>query len=243
MTMRPDSTQVKRRQYDRTRRRERAAQSRENILDAAARRFHADGFSPTTISSIAVDAAVSVDTVYKAFGGKPGLVRALCERALTGAGTVAAETRSDEMQASTQDPRTLLRGLGALTTEVAPRIAPLLLLLATAAETDEEVAQLRAELDSSRLDRMTQVATVLASKTPLRADRSIREAAQVMWTYSSPELYQLLVIRCGWSPDRFRGVRRRGVDRRASPRPRPRRNTVKDLTATMRSNPSASFRA
>jgi hypothetical protein len=24
-----------------------------------------------------------------------------------------------------------------------------------------------------------------------------------MWTYSSPELYQLLVIRCGWSPERF----------------------------------------
>src|SRR5689334_18733905 len=126
MTMRPDSTQVKRRHYDRTGRRERAARSRENILDAAARRFRADGFGLTTISSIAADAGVSVDTVYKAFGGKPGLVRALCERALTGSGSVAAETRSDEMQASTQDPRALLHGLGALTTEVAPRIAPLL---------------------------------------------------------------------------------------------------------------------
>jgi AcrR family transcriptional regulator len=172
-------------------------------LDAAHRRFLADGFTATTISSIADDAAVSVDTIYKAFGGKPGLVKALCERALTGSGTIPAELRSNELQTVTPDPRELLHGLGALTTEIAPRIAPLLLLLATAAEADHEVAQLRAELDSSRLARMTRVATVLASKTNLRADLSIHEAAQVMWTYSSPELYQLLVIKCGWPPDRF----------------------------------------
>jgi AcrR family transcriptional regulator len=189
--------------YDRTRRRARAAQSREAILDAASGRFLADGFSATTISSVAVEACVSVDTIYKAFGGKPGLVQALCERALAGAGTVPAETRSDAMQAATQDPRRLLHELGTLTAEVAPRIAPLLLLLVTAAETDEEVARLRADLDSSRLTRMTRVATVLAGKSPLRAGLSIDEAAQVMWTYSSPELYQLLVIRCGWSADRF----------------------------------------
>jgi AcrR family transcriptional regulator len=203
MVMRPDSTQVTRRPYDRTRRRERAVQSREAILDAASRRFLGEGFRATTISSIAVDAAVSVDTIYKAFGGKSGLVKALCERALAGSGTVPAETRSDELQAETQDPRRLLHELGRLTTEVAPRIAPLLLLLATAAETDQEAARLRAELDSSRLARMTRVATVLAGKVPLRADLSIHEAGQVMWTYSSPELYQLLVITCGWSPDRF----------------------------------------
>jgi AcrR family transcriptional regulator len=203
MTMRASDPQVKRRPYDRTRRRERAARSRDAVLDSAHRRFLADGFSATTISSVADDAGVSVDTIYKAFGGKPGLVRALCERALAGAGIVPAERRSDEMQAAAPDPATLLHGLGTLTTEVAPRIAPLLLLLATAADTDTDVAQLRAELDTARLARMTKVATVLAGKAPLRADLSVHEAAQVMWTYSSPELYQLLVVSCGWSPDRF----------------------------------------
>ena len=70
-------------------------------------------------------------------------------------GPVPAEQRSDAMQAGQSDPSWMLRGLGTLTTEVAPRIAPLLLLLSRAAETVTAVAQLRADLDVARLARMT----------------------------------------------------------------------------------------
>ena len=38
----------------------------------------------TTVAGIAVEAGVSTATIYKVFGGKPGLVRALVERALRG---------------------------------------------------------------------------------------------------------------------------------------------------------------
>jgi hypothetical protein len=107
------------------------------------------------------------------------------------------------MQADQSDPSRMLRGLGTLTAEVAPRIAPLLLLLARAAETDTEVAQLRAGLDVARLARMTQVAEILATKARLRPGLSVQEAAEIMWTYSSPELYGLLVVSRGWSPDRY----------------------------------------
>ena len=162
-----------------------------------------DGFSATTVASIAADADVSPGTIYQSFSGKPGLVRALCERALAGDGPVAAEQRSDEMQATSDDPVSLLRGLGTLTTEVAPRIAPLLLLLTTAAESDEEIARLRAELDAERLTRMTHVARTLAGKTNLRADLTVETAGEIMWTYSSPELYRLLVLGRGWTAEQF----------------------------------------
>jgi hypothetical protein len=79
----------------------------------------------------------------------------------------------------------------------------LLLLLATASETDTALAELRADLDADRLTRMTQVARTLAGKTQLRAGLSIQDAAEIMWTYSSPELYGLLVLRRGWSPERY----------------------------------------
>ena len=75
-------------------------------------------------------------TIYKTYGGKPGLVRALCERALGGVGPVPAEQRSDALQAGETDPRKVIEGWGRLTTEVAPRIAPLLLLLRDAADGD-----------------------------------------------------------------------------------------------------------
>lgn len=194
---------VKPRRYDASRRRAQAHRTRQAITEAASRRFLRDGYSTTTIASIAEDAGASVDTIYKSFGGKAGILRAMCQDALAGAGPVPAEQRSDAMQATEADPARMLHGLGMLTTEVAPRIAPLLLLLATAAETDSAAAQLRTELDTARLARMTQVARTLAGKTPLRGGRTVEAAADIMWTYSSPELYRLLVLSRGWPPDRY----------------------------------------
>ena len=37
----------------------------------------------------------------------------------------------------------------------------------------------------------------------MRPGLSVEEAAEIMWAYSSPELYGLLVTRRGWSPDRY----------------------------------------
>jgi AcrR family transcriptional regulator len=203
MNMEPIMEPVKRRSYDASRRREQAGRTREAIISAARQRFLEEGYTSTTIAAIAADAGASVDTIYKSFGGKAGLLRELCQDALTGTGPVPAEQRSDAMQSDETDPRQLLRNLGTLTTEVAPRIAPLLLLLASAAATDPALAELRAELDAARLARMRQVARRLAKKTPLRAGLSAREAADIMWAYSSPELYQLLVLGRGWSPTRY----------------------------------------
>ena len=194
---------VKPRRYDASRRRAQARRTRSAIIDAARHRFLRDGYTPTTIASIAADADASPDTIYKSFGGKAGLLRAMCEDALSGTGPVPAEQRSDAMQATESDPATLLRGLGTLTTEIAPRIAPLLLLLATAAESDPDLAELRAELEDARLARMTQVARTLAGKTQLRPGRTVGETADIMWTYSSPELYRLLVLTRGWTPERY----------------------------------------
>jgi len=194
---------AKPRRYDASRRREQARLNREAIVSAARQRFLDDGFTATTIATIAADAGATVDTIYKSFGGKAGLLRAMCEDALKGEGSIQAEQRSDAMQASEADPRRMLRGLGTLTTEVAPRIAPLLLLLSSAAEADSAMAQLRADFDAARLARMTQVVQILASKTQLRPGLSVEEAAEIMWVYSSPELYGLLVLTRGWRPERF----------------------------------------
>ena len=70
-----------RRPYDTSRRREKARQSHEALLDAALARFLQYGYLATTVESIAHDASTSTATIYKSYGGKPGLVRALCVRA------------------------------------------------------------------------------------------------------------------------------------------------------------------
>ncbi len=203
MTMEPLVETAKPRPYNSSRRRAQADRTRRAIIDAARDRFLRHGYTATTVASIATDADASPDTIYKSFGGKAGLFTAVCADALAGAGPVPAEQRSDAMQAGESDPATLLRGLGTLTSEVAPRIAPLLLMLATVAESDPAVAELHAELEAARMTRMTHVARTLGDKTPLKAGRTVQETADILWTYSSPELYRLLVLTRSWTPERY----------------------------------------
>src|SRR3954465_10654370 len=194
---------VKRRPYDSSRRRAEAARRRQDVGQAARRLFLTDGYGQTTVSSIAEAAGVSVETIYKAFGGKPGLVRAMVSKALEGAGAVPAEQRSDEMQAWERDPRAVIRNWARLATEVSPSTAPIVLLIRSAAGTDPEMADLLAEVDEQRLRRMEKNAGTLFERRQLRPDITLGQARDVLWAGSSPELYELLVLRRGWSVDRF----------------------------------------
>src|SRR5690348_18233667 len=69
----------------RNRRAERAEATRLRVVEAAGRLFVERGFRATTIESIADAADVSVETIYKRFGTKAGLLKAAREVALSGA--------------------------------------------------------------------------------------------------------------------------------------------------------------
>jgi len=193
----PDPTVKTKRPYDRRRRQERARRTRDRVIDSAEQLFRREGYGPTTIAAIAGDAGVSVDTIYKSFGGKAGLVRAIFGRALEGQGPIPAEQRSDQLQARERDARNIVRAWGAFTTELAPRAVPIVLLLRAAASTDPEVQALLAEIDADRHRRMTENARRLHNAGHLRPGITIAQAADILWTYSSPELYELLVLRRG----------------------------------------------
>lgn len=183
------------RRYDSTVRRERARRSRERIIAAAERRYLTEGYASTTVASIAEDADVSVDTIYKSFGGKRGLVRAVYRRALEGEGHIPAEERSDRLQERERDPQKIIESWGRFLTEIAPRTTPIFLLVRAAAATDPELEALLAEIDADRLHRMTDNARRLRAAGHLRRGVSVARAADILWTYSSPELYDLLVLR------------------------------------------------
>jgi len=204
MTMERKSAAVNTgRRYDASGRRERARQARDQIIGVAADLFLSGGYAATTVAAIATQARVSVETIYKGFGGKPGLVRAIVERGLAGAGPVPAEQRSDQIRDTEPDPRRILQAWGAFVTEIAPRTAPILLLARDAAAGDPELAALLDEVGAARLERMTVNARALSEAGHLRPGITVAQAADIMWTYSSPELYELLVLRRGWSPGHY----------------------------------------
>ena len=189
--------------YDSRGRQAQARRNRDAILDVARAAFLARGYAATTMASIAGEVGLSVDTVHKAFGGKAGLVRAIYERSLSGEGPVAAPRRSDNMQVAEHDPRTIVRHWGTLSTEVAPLVAPVHLLIRDAAATDPEMAALLRDSDRQRRERMRHNARTLADRGHLKPGITLEDATDVMWTYSSPELYELLVIRRGWNLTRY----------------------------------------
>ncbi len=192
-----------RRAYDSTRRLERSRGTRTVLLDAALISFLAHGYSATTIDSIAEDASVSAATIFKTYTNKAGLVRALCERALGGTGAERAEQRSDTLQGNEPDPAKIIEGWGRLTAEVAPRIAPLLLLLRDAADGDPTAKSLLTELDQARHARMTHNARTLVDGGHTRPGIRLADASDILWTYSSPELYDLLVRRRCWTRRKY----------------------------------------
>src|SRR5512135_3431100 len=69
----------------RTRRAERAEATRRRVVEAASRLFVERGYRAATIESIADAADVSVETIYKRFGNKAGLLKAAREVAAAGA--------------------------------------------------------------------------------------------------------------------------------------------------------------
>ena len=191
------------RSYDASLRRQQARRSHDRIIEMAQLRFLTDGYGSTTISAIAEDAGVSVDTIYKSFGGKPGLIRAMSARALEGTGPVPAEQRSDELQARSRDPRKLISRWGVFVTEIAPMAAPIMLLVRDAAGSHPELRPLLEDLHADRLRRMTDNARRLSAAGHLRPGISVADAATVMWTYTSPELYELVVLRRGMPSKRL----------------------------------------
>ena len=192
-----------RRRYDSSGRRERARQTRDQITDIAKEMFLADGYADTTVAAIAAAAHVSVETIYKGFAGKPGLVRAIIEKGLAGEGPVPAAQRSDHIRDTEPDPRRIVAAWGAFTAEIGPRVYPIFLLARDAAVGDPEVAATLEQLSAARLERMTVNACGLAKAGHLRPGITVEHAADIMWALTSDGLYELLVLRRGWTPERY----------------------------------------
>lgn len=187
--------------YDGSTRRAGAERTRILLLDTAREMLLRDGYAAITIPALAGACGVSAESVYKRFPGKKALTRAVVEEALRGSESLPAENRSDALVAD--DPVALVDGWGKLAAEVAPRVSPILLLLHAAALQDPELVPLEQELADARRARMNSNARRLQQAGHLRGDLSIQRAGDILWAYSSPQLYDLLVGGSGWTADQY----------------------------------------
>lgn len=200
----PENVKPKRR-YDASRRQDQARSTRRAILDAARLMFFEQGYAATPVAAIAAEVGVSVETVYKAFRNKPGLVKALFDVAVGGDDEdVALEERAqvERIQAE-PDGRGKLGLYVRWMAERQPAVAPIELLARLGGGSDRELAAVWEQTQAERLTGMTRFAEHLVGSGSLRPGVSVEEARDVLWTYNSVELYDLLVTRRGWPVPRY----------------------------------------
>jgi AcrR family transcriptional regulator len=192
------------RQYDSSRRQARAQESRAAVLRAALDRFLEQGYSSTTIAQVAGDADVSVETVYKTFGNKAGLLKAVFDVAVAGDDEPVPMVERDDIQRVIAEPdaaRKLALYFDHFV-DTMPRTAPVQLLVRDAAATNDDARAVWQQLRREQLEAMTQFARDLDATGQLRVPATT--ARDLLWTYHSLELYELLVLERGWSRKRYR---------------------------------------
>ena len=202
------------RSYSSPVREDQARQTRKRIVDAGAALFAERGYGATTIDAIAKAAGVSRKTVFDSVGGKANLMKLAYDFAITGDDApipLMDRPRIADLMAE-RDPAAMITGHAALVTEVGSRIAAIYCALEQAAGTDAEARALYQALLRQRRTSMDIPARLMAETGALRPGLTRTTAAQLLWIYSDPALYDKLVGQQGWSAKEFETWLRRTLE-------------------------------
>jgi AcrR family transcriptional regulator len=191
----------------RTRRSERAQATRHRVVEAAGRLFVERGYRATTIESVAEAADVSVETIYKRFGNKAGLLKAARQAAVAGAPEpqdffTFPSAPIDKAIRAASGQKARLRTLAELSSRRMERLAPFHRMLRNAGTGDPELAEFLTNDHANR--RQAQRANIhfIAEESPLRLD--VDEAADTYSAIANPDVYLLLIDQFGWTHQNYR---------------------------------------
>ena len=197
-------SEVKKRKYDASRRRQAAERTRARILLAARELFSARGYAGTSVADIARAADVSVDTLYASVGRKPQLLLAVHDMELAESDSPVEAAQRDYVRRMRAAPTAAEKlSLYADTlARVLPKTVPLLQALRMAGETDPACSQIWTELNERRARNMRLLAADLRSTGELRDDLDDDAVADLVWSMNAPDYY-LLVTSRGRTPEQY----------------------------------------
>jgi AcrR family transcriptional regulator len=187
------------------RRERKAQQTRRRVLAAAEALFVGDGYGATTIIAIAEAADVAVQTVYAVFGSKRAILAELVEARIAGDGQPRRLRDRQDWQAMERepDPRRQIERLAAIATRIGEQVAALSEVVAAAAATDPEIADLHASQQRARYEDQRRLARSLARKGALRPGLPEDRAADVIWALVNARTYRSLVGDRRWTADEY----------------------------------------
>ncbi|MBU3062591.1 TetR/AcrR family transcriptional regulator [Nocardia sp. NEAU-G5] len=188
-----------RRAYNSERRREAALRNRAAVLLACRELLFRDGYHATTIRGVAECAGVSTETVYKTFGSKTSMVKALWDMTLAGDDEPVpmADRPQTQQIRHTAEPREKLRLYAAYVRGIHERVAQLWTVLTQAGPEIGEVLEIG---EQERLTAVTAFVAHLEEAGVLVQDTDPRLMADALWALAGPQLYTQLTVERGWLP-------------------------------------------
>ena len=197
-------TEVKR-SYDASGRGEQARARRLAVVLAARDLFERDGFRPTTIAAIAAHAGVSAESVYKGFGTKAALTKAVFDLVIAGDDEPVPVAERPAMQAVRDEPD-LRRKIAMFVAGLAQRqarSAGVQILIRDGRHVDDSLVPVWAKLTDEGLAGMTMLGRNLLETGQLRDGIDLDEVRDVLWNYLSIDHYERLVRTQRWSLERY----------------------------------------
>jgi AcrR family transcriptional regulator len=199
-------TDVKR-SYSSELRADQARRTRWQIVSAAGELFAERGYSATTIDAVAERAGVSRKTVFTSVGNKVELLHKAYDFALGGDDEPVHMTERPALKAviEQENPWVQMRMFADFITMTHSRITRLWVALRSAAEMDPDARELYERWESERRRAMRHgPVPALIEKGVLRPGLTAETAADLLWTFNDPALYDRLVLRAGWSDEQYR---------------------------------------
>jgi AcrR family transcriptional regulator len=189
----------------RTRRAQKAEETRQRILRAAAGLFGEVGFAATTIEAIAARADIAVETVYSRFRNKASLLDAILGPAITGrddAPTLLDRPEIAEIKAAS-DQRRQVALLAAFSRGVLERTHDIHRILHAAAAVDPGAAALERADQRRRWESQVVYIDMLLANGRLRAGLTREAARDTYAALANPQTFAFFVDQLGWEADRF----------------------------------------
>jgi len=193
------------RSYDASGRRERARARRLAVVLAARDLFERDGFRRTTIAAIAAHAGVSAESVYKGFGNKATLAKAVFDYVIAGDDEPVPVAERPAALALRDEPdvrRKIAMFVDGLAQRQA-RSAGVQCLIRDGRQVDDSLAPVWAKLNDEGLGGMTALGRHLLGTGQLRDGIDLDEVRDVLWNYLAIDHYERLVLAQGWSLERY----------------------------------------
>jgi AcrR family transcriptional regulator len=193
------------RSYDASRRREQARARRLAVVLAARDLFERDGFRTTTIAAIAARAGVSQESVYKGFGTKAALAKAVFDIVIAGDDEPVPVAERPAMQAVRDEPdvqRKIAMFVDGLAQRQA-RSARVQILIRDGRHVDDALTPVWATLNDEGLVGMTMLGRHLLQTGQLREGIDLDEVRDVLWNYLAIDTYERLVLARGWPLERY----------------------------------------